>query len=154
MNYPSFPGSRSPIQGGQLPFYNPQKDVINPNNPSLYQNSNSNGPSFVPGSNSKSFISRSNILEQPKTGNNTSAYLKNPNEQPGSKYMNSVTSPNSYSGSGFPNYPNFASKAANTEMVKSSFHDSKTSESTIGFSPQTEKVPFSNTPTRRAPRMS
>lgn len=39
-------------------------------------------------------------------------------------------------------------------MVKSSFHDSKTSEPTMGFSPQADKLPFSTTPTRRAPRMS
>lgn len=134
MNPTSFPASRSHLQGGQLPFYNPHKDNINHSNPNLYQNCNSN---TTAGSNSKSFITRSNIMEQPKIGNNTSAYLKSSNEQAGSKYVNSVTSPSSYSGSGFPNFPNYPSKSTNTDMVKSSFHDSKASDSTVSFSPQT-----------------
>ena len=80
MNH-QFQGTRSPTQTNTPPFYNPQKDSFNPNNPVLYQNSNSNVPNvpgFLPNSNSKSFISRSNILDPPKSANNTSAYLKNP----------------------------------------------------------------------------
>ena len=77
MNNP-FPGNRSPIQNTPPPFYNPQKDSINPNNPNLYQNNNPNLPGFVPNTSSKSFISRSNIMEMHKNSNNNSAYLKNP----------------------------------------------------------------------------
>lgn len=75
MNNP-FPGSRSPNSG---PFYNPQKDSPNPNNPNLYQNNSSNVPGFISNPGSKSFISRSNIIDQPKSSANTSAYIKNPN---------------------------------------------------------------------------
>jgi len=57
-----FTSSRSPLHGGGMPFYNPQKDAINPNNPILYQPSNSNPPPYIPNTNSKSFISRSNIM--------------------------------------------------------------------------------------------
>lgn len=40
-------------------------------------------------------------------------------------------------------------------MVKSSFHESKGSESTISSNQMPEKMPFfTNTPNRRAPRMS
>jgi hypothetical protein len=149
------------MQGGSMPFYNPQKDSFNPNNPVLYQNSNSSTPSvpgFLPNSTSKSFISRSNILDPPKPANNTSAYLKNTTEQPiqPPKFPNTVTSPTGYSnnayGGGF--QQPFPTKPA--EMAKSSFHENnKGSESTIGFSPQGEKTSFvSNTPPRRAPRMS
>lgn len=153
MNY--FPGSRSPI-ANPSPFYNPQKDTLNPNNPSLYQNNN-NVPSFISSNaNSKSFISRSNIIDLPKAANNTSAYIKNANDpstQP-SKFINQVTSPTNFTGN-FPNFQPYQSKIASSEMVKSSFYDSKATESTVGYSPQADKVPFStNTPTRRAPRMS
>jgi hypothetical protein len=78
MNH-QFQGTRSPTQTNSMPFYNPQKDNFNPNNPILYHNNNTNIPNFISNANSKSFISRSNILEQPKPGNNTSAYIKNPN---------------------------------------------------------------------------
>ena len=75
----SFQGSRAPVAPSSSPFYNPQKESLNPNNPNLYQNSNSNGQGFVPNSNSKSFITRSNIMELPKAPTNTSAYIKTPN---------------------------------------------------------------------------
>lgn len=78
MNHP-FPGSRSPVQGNPMQFYNPQKDALNPNNPTLYQNNPTNPPNFIPNSNSKSFITRSNIIDQPKPSNNTSAYIQKPN---------------------------------------------------------------------------
>lgn len=77
MNH-QFQGSRSPVQSVNAPFYNPQKDSINPNNPNLYQHPQPNG-NFVPSGNSKSFITKSNILEQPKTNSNSSAYLKSSN---------------------------------------------------------------------------
>lgn len=78
MNH-QFPGSRSPIQGTINPFYNPQKDAPNPNNPTLYQSPQQPLGPFIPNSNSKSYIARSNIIEQQKPANNTSAYLKIPN---------------------------------------------------------------------------
>lgn len=127
MNH-QFQGGRSPIQGGSMPFYNPQKDAFNPNNPVLYQNSNLNVPGFIPNSNSKSFITRSSIIDQPKPANNTSAYLKNPNDPPlqPPKFHNTVTSPtNNFANSNFSNFPpSFPIKNGPSEMVKSSFHDS------------------------------
>ena len=163
MNNP-FPGTRSPVNGSSAPFYNPQKEAMNPNNPMLYQNNQPSANGFVPGSNSKSFISRSNIMEMPKATNNTSAYIKNPNEnpmQPG-KFPNSITSPTNFGQSNKPSFPgSFPTKATNNEMVKSSFHENNGTESTSGGSrvftstQNSEKVPFtSNTPQRRAPRMS
>jgi hypothetical protein len=74
-----FQGSRSPVQGTIGPFYNPQKDAPNPNNPILYQTPPPPVGTFLPNSSSKSYIARINIIEQNKTANNTSAYLKNPN---------------------------------------------------------------------------
>lgn len=149
MNH-QFQGSRSPTQGPPMPFYNPQKDSINPNNPSLYQNSNPGQPIFLPNSNSKSYIARSSIIDQPKPSNNTSAYLKNVNEQP-PKFIPSALSPNANSYQ----LP-FPAKPQPTEMVKSLIHDGlKSPESTFGYSTQPEKPSFlTNTPTRRAPRMS
>ncbi len=114
MNH-QFQGSRSPAQSGNTPFYNPQKDAFNPNNPVLYQTPHPNLP-FHPKSNSNSFISRSNILDPPKTSSNTSAYLKNPNELQPPKFPNPVVSPTS----NFPNpnysnfQPPFQPKAANS----------------------------------------
>jgi hypothetical protein len=72
---PQFQGTRSPINGSGMSFFNPQKDVPNPNNPLLYQNTSPNS-NYLPNSNSKSFIHRSNILEQPRANNNVSAYIK------------------------------------------------------------------------------
>ena len=102
-----FQGARSPSQTNNMPFYNPQKDNLNPNNLNLYQNSNANVPNFIPNSNSKSFITRSNIMEPPKPGTNTSAYIKNPNEgpNPSPKFHNPVISPTSNFGN--TNFPNF-----------------------------------------------
>ena len=74
---PQLQGTRSPGQREQMPFYNPQKDAMNPNNPMLYQNNNTNVPGFIPNTNSKSFISRSNILEPPRSVNLTQNYQKN-----------------------------------------------------------------------------
>jgi len=114
-----FQGSRSPTQTNTMPFYNPQKDSFNPNNPTLYQNPNTNVPSFIPNSNSKSYISRSNILDPSKTANNTSAYIKNPNEPPpvqSPKYHNPVISPTSnFPNPNYPNYqPSFQPKTSNS----------------------------------------
>ena len=84
MNHP-YQGTRSPVQGGSIPFYNPQKDALNPNNPMLYQNNSTPVPGFNPNTNSKSFITRSNIMEMPKSVNlnHTSAtYNKPSNEAP------------------------------------------------------------------------
>lgn len=121
MNH-QFTGTRSPTQNGNMPFYNPQKDVINPNNPILYQNNNPTAPGFIPGNNSKSYIARSNILEQPKPSNNTSAYLKNTTEGPPpiSKFLpNGINSPN-----GTSNYPlSFQPKTQSSEMVKSTIQE-------------------------------
>ncbi len=74
MNH-QFQNNRSPTQQSNLKFYNPQKDIINPNNPILYQQQSTNG-NFIPNSNSKSFISRSHILDPPKASNNASVYTK------------------------------------------------------------------------------
>lgn len=57
-----FPGSRPVQQQGPVPFYNPQKDAPNPNNPMLYQNNSTPVPGYVPPTGSKSFITRSNIM--------------------------------------------------------------------------------------------
>ena len=128
----------------------------------LYQNGNGNMPGYGQNTNSKSFIHRSNIVEMPKPANNSSAYLKNSNEAPveTGKFPNKVTSPTNFGQSGKPGFPGgFPTKASNNEMSKSSFHDSKGSDSTtnsaLNGSQGAEKPPFmSNTPTRRAPRMS
>ena len=115
MNHP-YQGTRPPVQAGSVPFYNPQKEVMNPNNPVLYQNNQPNANGFVPGSNSKSFISRSNILEMNKNSNNSSAYIKNPNENQtqGSKFPNSVTSPTNFGQTNKPSFPGgFPTKATN-----------------------------------------
>ncbi len=61
MNH-QFQGSRSPVQGTTNPFYNPQKDIPNPNNPTLYQNPPPPMGAFIPNSTSKSYIARSNII--------------------------------------------------------------------------------------------
>jgi len=74
---PPYQGVRTPAQNGSMPFYNPQKETMNPNNPMLYQNNNTNVPGFIPNGNSKSFITRSNILEAPKSVNLTQNYQKN-----------------------------------------------------------------------------
>ena len=79
---PPYQGARSPMQNNSMPFYNPQKDVINPNNPILYQNNSVPVPGYAPNTGSKSFITRSNILEVPKSVNHTSNYLKSSNEAP------------------------------------------------------------------------
>ena len=59
---PQFQGNRSPIQNTGSPFYNPQKDAPNPNNPTLYTTSPTGVSPFMPNSSSKSYIARSNIL--------------------------------------------------------------------------------------------
>lgn len=100
-----------------MPFYNPQKDAINPNNPVLYPNNNPPVPGFTPSSNSKSYISRSNIMELPKPANNSSAYLKNSNESPvpPGKFHNNITSPSNFGQSGHANFPpGFPNKIPNS----------------------------------------
>lgn len=128
MNH-QFQGTRQPIQGTIGPFYNPQKDAPNPNNPTLYQVPPPPVGPFMPNSSSKSYIARSNIIEGGKAGNNTSAYIKNQNDgqMPPNKFSSgTVTSPTSaYSNTNYggfpPNYPN----KTNSDMVKSSIHDPK-----------------------------
>jgi len=70
-----FPASRTPIQPG-ISFYNPQKDS-NSNNSATYPNSSSNVPGFIPGS--KSYIARSNILDQPKAISSNTGFIKSTN---------------------------------------------------------------------------
>ena len=122
---PPYQGARSPMQNNSMPFYNPQKDVINPNNPILYQNNSVPVPGYAPNTGSKSFITRSNILEVPKSVNLTSNYLKGSNEAPVNerKFNNPVISPTSFTPTTFPTYQQgFPGKVSNSEMVKSSFH--------------------------------
>jgi hypothetical protein len=78
---PQFP-RQPPIPVNNIPFFNPQKDVINPNNPALYHNTSSTQihvNNYNPNPNSKSFITRSSIMEPQKTNNNVSAFIKTSN---------------------------------------------------------------------------
>ncbi len=59
---PQFQVNRSPVQSSGNPFYNPQKESPNPNNPTLYQGQQQVVSPFMPNSSSKSYIARSNIL--------------------------------------------------------------------------------------------
>ena len=120
-----YQGARSPVQNGSMQFYTPKTDSLNPNNPMLYQNNSTPIPGYNPNTNSKSFITRSNIMEMPKSVNLTSAYVKNSNEAPVGerKFNNAVTSPTSYTPTTFPTFQGgFPGKISNSEMVKSSFH--------------------------------
>lgn len=159
MNH-QFPGSRSPGSASISPFYNPQKDAPNPNNPTLYQPPPQPTLPFQANTSSKSYIARSNIMDLKAPGNNTSAYVKNGVEGSvvtGKFGGGNVTSPtsaystNNYQGFNSPYQPKLSS-----EMVKSLIHENaKLPEQTIAFTPPPEKPNFlSNTPTRRAPRMS
>lgn len=132
-----FPGIRSP-QGTSQPFYNPQKNVVSPNNPSLYPKPDNNAGFGSSAAKSKSFITRSNIYDQPK-GNNSSGYVKSTTEMPpppSNFTSTNVSSPTS----SFSNYPGFTppfpSKIANGEMGKSGFHENLKS-SDIGYQTNT-----------------
>lgn len=160
MNH-QFPGSRSPVQGTINPFYHPQKDIPNPNNPTLYQNSQGQMANFGQNPTSKSYIGRSNIIEAGKSANNTSASFKNMNEGPiqQNKFGNgNVTSPTTaYSNTNYAGFGSNFSNKMNSEMVKSLIHDNpKPVEQNTGYpTQQLEKPVFlTNTPNRRAPRMS
>lgn len=59
---PQFQTNRSPGQSPVGPFYNPQKESPNPNNPTLYQTPPSVTAAFMPNAASKSYIGRSNIM--------------------------------------------------------------------------------------------
>jgi hypothetical protein len=86
-----FQGSRSPNQR-HLPFYNPQKEAPNPNNPTLYQNNNSTTTSFFPTYNSKSYGGRPNPPEVPKQVINSSANFKTISEVPSKNTTGSIAS--------------------------------------------------------------
>jgi hypothetical protein len=151
-----FPGVRSP-QGTSQPFYNPQKNVVSPTNPSLYPKPDSTGGFGTSAAKSKSFITRSTIYDVPK-GNNSSGYVKSTTEMPppppGSFSSTNVSSPTS-TFSSYPGFtPPFPSKSS-TEMGKSAFHDNLKS-SDIAYQTNTpERTGYlNNTPGRRAPRMS
>jgi hypothetical protein len=124
---PQFQGSRSPGQSPIGPFYNPQKDAPNPNNPTLYHTPPSVSAQFMPTASSKSYIARSHIMEGGKPGINTSAYFKNlndPNSQPNKFVSGNATSPtNMYSPSNYNGFPgNFGLKNS-TEMAKSTIKE-------------------------------
>ena len=159
MNH-QFPGSRSPGSGAIGPFYNPQKDAPNPNNPTLYQPPPQPTLPFPASSASKSYIARSNILELKPPANNTSAYVKNATEGPvgaGKFGGGNVTSPTSaYSAANYQGFTSPYQPKLSSEMVKSLIHENaKLPEQGLAFTPPPEKPSFlANTPTRRAPRMS
>lgn len=83
------------------PFYNPQKDSNLP-----FQNQ----PYLSPSSTSKSYIARSNIIDNNKP-NNQSAYLKTPPENV--KNLQMPTSPNSFTKNNLPFNPGFHGKNNN-----------------------------------------
>jgi len=110
-----FQSIRSP-QGTGQPFYNPQKNAVNPNNPALYQKGDNNGVGFGTGAGkSKSFITRSNIYDLPKNSN-SSGYVKSSTEMPpppATFSSTNITSPTS-TFSSYPGFtPPFQSKIAN-----------------------------------------
>ena len=76
MNH-QFPGSRSPGSGAIGPFYNPQKDAPNPNNPTLYQPPPQPTLPFPASSASKSYIARStsfpSFIPSPSSATRTSS---------------------------------------------------------------------------------
>lgn len=121
---PQFQTSRSPGQSPLGPFYNPQKEVPNPNNPILYQTPPHVTSQFGPNSN-KSYVARSNIMEGSKPGNNTSAYFKNPNDpsyQPNKFVSTSPT--NMYPNTTYNGFPGGFPGKTSPEMMKSSIKDS------------------------------
>jgi len=130
MNH-QFPGSRSPGSGAIGPFYNPQKDAPNPNNPTLYQPPPQPTLPFPANSSSKSYIARSNIMDLKPPANNTSAYVKNPTEGPvgaGKFGGNNVTSPTSaYSSTNYQGFTSPYQPKLSSEMVKSLIHENASS---------------------------
>jgi hypothetical protein len=122
---PQFTSNRSPHQSE--PFYNPQKNVPNPNNPTLYHTPPSVGVPFMSAGSSKSYIARSNILEGNKPGNNTSVNLKNPNDftsQHNKFTPGSATSPtNIYPNMNYNGFPGNYSHKNGPEIVKNTMKD-------------------------------
>ena len=148
-----FQGTRSPTQHPHNPFYNPQKEM---SGGMMYNNGNGNAPFMSPTNPSKSYIARSNIMEAPKpNAGNSSVYIKPLPE--GGKFP-APTSPNNYNKNTVPfngASGNFSAKSGgSSEMTKSTIQEGggKTPEN-FGF-PKADKPFMSNTPTRRAPRMS
>jgi hypothetical protein len=93
-------------QGTGQSFYNPPKNVPSPPNPVVYPKPDSNTAGFgTVAPKSKSFITRSNIHDLPRT-NNLSGYVKSTTEMPSPSTnftSTTVTSPTST----FNNYPGF-----------------------------------------------
>jgi hypothetical protein len=122
---PQYQPNRPPTQSD--PFYNPQKEFPNQNYQNIYQNPQQGNFAYMPGSTSKSYIARSNILEGGKPSNNTSAYYKNLNDStsPPNKFMppNTTSPTNAYppNYNGFPG--NFTGKNS-TELVRGPVKDS------------------------------
>jgi hypothetical protein len=81
------------INTGNMQFYHPQKEPLVFNSP-LYTNNGLNVPSYAPGSNSnfnnKTIMTKSNVIDPIKAGNNNTSTFFKPNNEYNAQYSPNV----------------------------------------------------------------